>query len=328
MRITVTAMGSRGDVQPFAALAVALAARGHEATLVTHTEFEGLAAGRGVRFAPITGDIRQDLTSGIGRDLMEKGRNPLRIMRYMIESSKVYARRWGAEIIEAAQGSELVVATGASFYVGAPVAEKLGVPFVQAYPQPLVPSRRYPSPLVPPPPFPVPGAANLAMHHAVAQMFWQALRPATNMGRTEMLGLEPWPLRGPFARLRAERRPVLLAFSPEVVPPAPDWPDFVEATGYWFLDDPGDGPGGWTPPGDLARFLEAGPPPVYIGFGSMGVRDPEETGALVVEAVRRAGVRAVLASGWAGIGAADLPPEVHLIEGAPHDLLFPRMAAA
>ncbi|MEV4170701.1 nucleotide disphospho-sugar-binding domain-containing protein [Nonomuraea sp. NPDC049709] len=82
-----------------------------------------------------------------------------------------------------------------------------------------------------------------------------------------------------------------------------------------------------VPSPELAAFLEAGQAPVYIGFGSMAGNDPERIGRIVMEAVRLAAVRAVVASGWGGLRVRDLPDEVFQLDQAPHDWLFPRMAA-
>jgi sterol 3beta-glucosyltransferase len=83
----------------------------------------------------------------------------------------------------------------------------------------------------------------------------------------------------------------------------------------------------WQPPAALDAFLESGPAPVYIGFGSMGSRDPEQTAKLVLEAVKKTGQRAILQSGWGGLKADQLPNDVHLIGQTPHHWLFPKMAA-
>src|SRR5690606_27206671 len=101
----------------------------------------------------------------------------------------------------------------------------------------------------------------------------------------------------------------IYGFSSAIVPRPADWPDNHEVTGYWFLD----GDDAWSPPESLVRFLEAGPAPVYVGFGSMVIRDPEQTTRLVLEAIERSGQRAVLASGWGGLRSQALPPHVHLI---------------
>jgi UDP:flavonoid glycosyltransferase YjiC (YdhE family) len=117
--------------------------------------------------------------------------------------------------------------------------------------------------------------------------------------------------------------PVLYGFSPSVLPPPPDWSSEVHVTGYWFLDPPED----WTPPSRLVAFLEAGPPPLYIGFGSMGSRDPQKTSQLVLEALAPAKQRAVILSGWGGLETADLPAHAIAVDSVPFSWLFPRCAA-
>ena len=114
-----------------------------------------------------------------------------------------------------------------------------------------------------------------------------------------------------------------MAYSCHIVPRPVEWHSGIEVTGYWFLDRPS----AWLPPADLVRFLDAGPPPVYIGFGSMILADPEATVALVLAAVAQAGCRAVIAAGWGGLTPKALSPNVFALVEAPHDWLFPRMAA-
>ena len=115
---------------------------------------------------------------------------------------------------------------------------------------------------------------------------------------------------------------MLNGFSEHVVPRPADWGPNVHVTGYWFPEEEG-----WLPPEDLCRFIDAGSPPVFIGFGSMPVRKPEETTALLLEAIARSGVRAVLHRGWAGVGGEAPPESVFQIDYAPYGWLFPRMAA-
>jgi sterol 3beta-glucosyltransferase len=148
-------------------------------------------------------------------------------------------------------------------------------------------------------------------------------RGATNRWRVETLGLPPLPLGGPYRQIEREREIVLLGYSPSVVPKPPDWGEHIHVTGYWFLDRPDD----WQLPATLNAFLAAGPPPVYIGLGSMTGRDPEALTQLALDALRRAHQRGVLLAGWAGLGGLDLPDDVCLVDDIPHDWLFPRMAA-
>src|SRR5439155_25864439 len=95
-------------------------------------------------------------------------------------------------------------------------------------------------------------------------------------------------------------------------------------TGYWFLEATRD----WQPPARLSDFLEAGPPPVYVGFGSMHNRDAERVTELVVEALKLSGQRGILFTGWNGLGAVAGSDRLFALESdTPHDWLFPRMAA-
>jgi sterol 3beta-glucosyltransferase len=153
------------------------------------------------------------------------------------------------------------------------------------------------------------------------QVVWWTYGPLINQFRRETLRLPPQSARQNAAAWHGQ--PVLLGYSPQVVPHPADWPPNVHTTGYWFLDDDP----GWVPPPQLLEFLAAGERPVCIGFGSVVGSQREAWQRLLLEAVSRSGRRAVLLAGWAGLGGEQLPPNVLGLEAAPHDWLFPRMAA-
>lgn len=111
--------------------------------------------------------------------------------------------------------------------------------------------------------------------------------------------------------------------APALLPKPPDWDRDKHITGFWFLEHGQD----WTPPDELLDFLGSGPRPVYVGFGSMNNRDPEETTDLVVQALVRSGQRGILGLGWGGLASTKLPDSIFPIRSAPHDWVFPRMAA-
>jgi sterol 3beta-glucosyltransferase len=116
----------------------------------------------------------------------------------------------------------------------------------------------------------------------------------------------------------------LYAYSPHVVPRPDDWPAHHVVTGYWFLPPPAE----WQPSEELRAFLSAGPPPVYIGFGSMMTQDPQKTTALVTQALSQAGQRAVLVGGWGALeGGSSHSEDLLFINDVPHHWLFPQMAA-
>jgi len=135
----------------------------------------------------------------------------------------------------------------------------------------------------------------------------------------------PGSIRELYHRQEATRWPFIYGFSPAVVPRPPDWREGVEVAGYWWPQHPAN----WTPPPDLERFLAAGPPPVFVGFGSRNPADAARLTALVAEARRQAGVRMVIQAGWANLGTALQDDDDVLVIGeAPHDWLFPQMAAS
>jgi sterol 3beta-glucosyltransferase len=318
MNVTILASGSRGDVQPFVALGAGLARAGHRVRLAADGCFAGLVRAHGLAFAPISGDVRRQLETEWAA-LERRGSNPVVLLRALARDARRMAPVWAAEAHAACADADAILTGGASAYVGATLSERLGVPCVQGMLQPLAPTAAFPSPLMPP--RRLPGWANRLTHRAVLRLAWLAFRPMVN-GIREALGLPPWR-RLPVERFRTASL-MLCGISPLVLPPPPDWPPHVEMTGYWFLDDAD----GWAPGPDLATFLAAGPPPVYVGFGSMADRKAANTTAIVLEALRRSGRRAVVAAGWGGLGTGTLPDTVFPIGEAPHDRLLPLMAAA
>lgn len=117
--------------------------------------------------------------------------------------------------------------------------------------------------------------------------------------------------------------PVMHGISRHVLPFPSDWPAYASMTGYWFLNEPEN----WQPPASLNDFLQAGDPPVYIGFGSMAGTKTAKVSRIVVDALKQAKLRAILSTGWGGLDAKNLPESILQIDGAPHSWLFQRMAA-
>jgi sterol 3beta-glucosyltransferase len=137
----------------------------------------------------------------------------------------------------------------------------------------------------------------------------------------------PLPPGGYFAYLSRQQVPVLYAYSPTVVARPNDWPERFVVTGYWFLERPLN----WQPPPALSDFLADGPPPVYIGFGSMSSNRPHKLADVAIDALKMAGQRGILARGWGGLAFdginQPLTDDIFVVDDAPHDWLFPQMAA-
>lgn len=316
MRIAIHTLGTRGDIQPYLALALGLKAEGHEILIAGPTQFEAFIGARGIGFAPLPGEYLDLLETEEAKVAMSGGGGfaaGFRLMRHFRPiGRKQLSQEW-----EAAQrfGPELIIYHPKA--VGAPhIAERLSCPAVLASPLPgFTPTSEFASPFLP---FRSVGPFNRASHSVMAGSAAAIFRKFIDEWRMGELGLAKRP--GQALRPRA----ILYAYSPEVVPVPADWPSNAAVTGYWFLNEGGM----WRPDPQLADFLDAGGPPVYVGFGSMPGLDPQALVRDVSEALAQAGQRGVIATGGGAMdvrtGGAD---HIHVIKDAPHAQLFPLMSA-
>ena len=314
MNVTILTLGTRGDVQPYVALGAGLEEAGHEATLITGKGFEAMVSGRGLRYVALDVDLIELAQSQEGRDALRSPRGALRMARGLMPTMRrMLDDEWEAAV---SSGADAVVYHPKALG-GRHVAEALGVPGFLGLPVPaLSPTRAFPTPVLSLPN--LGGPLNKLSYEAFSRSITLPYRRMVNRWRERSLGLPALPLLASELRLRGERVVSLYPCSPRVVPVPADWDGSSAMTGYWFLD----GGSGWHPPDDLAAFLKEGPPPVYVGFGSTAP-DPEGSRAATLAALEKLGLRGVLATGRRGMAS----PEVIEIEGAPHDWLFPRMAA-
>ncbi|MGK3984467.1 glycosyltransferase [Sorangium sp. So ce136] len=311
MKAVLAPVGSRGDVQPMLALGAALARAGHEVSLCVAENYRSSVEALGLAYVRGGEDAQHLMTR---REV--KVRGPLRFTKWgrLIEIGRIMVREQFAALEEAARGADLIV--GTLLTTAAPsVAEHLGIPCFRAcYFPASMPTADLPSivfgALNGPPWF---NRATWKVHALVDNV---GLRALVNEYRvTRKLA----PIEDVYAHASSRLTP-LMAFDTEFAPLPGDFPA-VHATGYWFLDS--DEP----LPADVEEFLAAGDAPVYVGFGSMPSADPAECTAAVLAAVRRAGCRALLSSGWAGIGEGVRDPRCKVIGAVHHAALFPRLSA-
>ncbi|PRY00909.1 glycosyltransferase [Allonocardiopsis opalescens] len=312
--ITLIAVGTRGDTQPYVALGRALTARGYLVRLAANKSYAGLVTGAGLEHIPLGVDPQLLLSGPEGQELLSKGHRPLRFLRGLKKLVAPVIDDYFAELEAAGEGADAVVYSTMGF-MGSCAAERDGRPTLHAQLQPMEPTRE----------FPVFGGersfgklGNRLSYTAFEQVAWHLAREATNRGRSERIGLDPIGRRGAFHYLRDAEVPVLAAFSPTLVPRPMGWKRHVHITGFWFHDAPDD----YRPSPELAAFLAAGPPPVYVGFGSMV--PPEGMAETVREGVRRAGVRAIILGDPREQPSDD---QFHVVSDVPHNWLFPRVAA-
>jgi len=325
MRLAILTLGSRGDVQPYVALARGLAAAGYRPVVLAAPPFRGFVEAHGVEWRSFDcGDPRAMLHSPEGRAIVGQLGNPFKLLARLARLLEPMLEKGYTDLLQSTADAEaLLVAPTALTFAQGLRERRPELPFAGGFLQPGHPTAAFASWMFPEIPrwLPFSGALRRASHRLVWRLLFAVMRKANDRARASVLGLGP--ATNCFRDMCTERWPTLYGFSPTVVPKPPDWGSEVDVTGYWFLDhDPS-----WCPPAALEAFLAAGPPPICVGFGSMPSPDPAALSRAVVGALARAGRRGILLSGWGALGDVELPETVLALESAPHDWLYPRVAA-
>ncbi|MEU5209519.1 glycosyltransferase [Streptomyces sp. NPDC020742] len=316
-RILLTAAGSHGDVAPYTGLGARLRAAGHEVTLATHDAYAPLVRAAGLGFRRLPADPR---SARPGDPAPRDGAPTSR--RALMRRATAFINELGdglADAVAEEPDTDLLLLSATTAPLGRHLAEALGIPALELPVVPQAPTGDFP-PIVS-------GGrslgprANRAIGRLSLRIVDRLYADATRALRAR-LGLPPATARAVRRRTEAAGRPVLHGFSQVLLPRPTDWPDALTVVGNWW---PWHAPDAQLP-SHIRDFLAAGPPPVFIGFGSMAGGAGERLSALAVDALRRARLRGILQSGWAGL-AADPSEDLLTVDEVPHALLFPHTAA-
>jgi UDP:flavonoid glycosyltransferase YjiC (YdhE family) len=311
MKIALAVEGSRGDVYPMLELGASFAAAGHRIAICANPDFRASAEERGFEFRPLGNNIREFLTSRAGA--ITGG--ALKLMRELDRYSRENLILQFDTLSEITRDVDLLFGGGV-LVAGPTAAERNGIPYrYVAYCPVIFPSREYT------PCFFLKSQfrsrwANGCWWRIVGALVNAMNLPGINRRRAE-LGLRP--VRDAFQHMVSERP--ILAADAELAPCPADAPAQIEQIPclHPFEGEP--------LPAKLEAFLASGPPPVYLGFGSMPDPDPGATTGKLLDAVQALGCRALVSRGWAGLGEGPLPEGVFALEEISHMALFPRVAA-
>ncbi|KAG6944926.1 hypothetical protein JG688_00016833, partial [Phytophthora aleatoria] len=341
MRICIIIVGTRGDVQPFLAIAQRLQQDGHHVRLATHAVYRDFVMSHGVEFYPLGGDPKELAAYMVktGGHLIPTKIETLTkdVPRNKEMIKEIVNSTWPAVSAPDPDGggpgvpgkpfqAQAIIANPVS-YGHIHVAERLGVPLHIMFPQPWVPTTAFPHPLANMPYTDELKKANYLSYKMVDLLMWQGTEGLINEFRTKVLKLRKIR-NGDGGRdlLLDLHIPHAFMWSPELVPKPADWGDIYDVIGTVTLS--GGSNSSYTPSPELETFLGRDGGPIFVGFGSMVLADPLATTKMIIEAAQQARARVLIQSSWSDMaGDLDIPDNVFFIGNCPHDWLMPRVCA-
>jgi len=306
MRLLALTYGTEGDTRPLVMLCHGLRQAGHDVLLLAEASTLGSARELDVPHASLEGDIHDEVVA-----LVARGNGLAAASRGLARMAGRHVPAWMAQADAASAGCDAVLTGGLAALVGLSVAERHGLPAIGTGMIPLTPTGDFASPFLPP--LPLPAFLRRASYGLVNQTVWRTFRGPINAARAT-LGQRP-------RRELWNDLPMLYGISPQLLPPPRDWPADHVVCGQWRMSEQP-----WSPPAGLQAFLDAGPAPVYLGFGSMTGFDRERVLPALLQAL--APRRVLLFPGWSGLPSGALPDTVFVLGPTPHEALFPRCALA
>ncbi|KAI0411012.1 sterol glucosyltransferase [Xylaria grammica] len=330
LNIVIQVVGSRGDIQPFVALGCELQKDGHRVRLATHNTFQKWVLDSGLEFYPIGGDPSELMA------YMVKNPGLIPSMASLRAGEIQKKRKMVAQMLDGCWQSCLAPdpQTGTPFVANAIIAnppsfahihcaQALGVPLHLMFTMPWSSTRAFPHPLANMKrKTDNQGTANFVSFSIVEWMTWQGLGDIINDWRNS-IDLEPVPLTEGPNLAETLKIPFTYCWSPSLISKPFDWPEYIDVCGFIFREPPQ-----YTPPNELRDFLEKGPPPIYIGFGSIVIDNPDEATQLLIDTTKAMGVRALISRGWSGLGnTGDTHDHIMYLDDCPHEWLFQHVSA-
>ncbi|KAH8203054.1 hypothetical protein TruAng_002782 [Truncatella angustata] len=331
LNIVIQVVGSRGDVQPFIALGNELQKHGHRVRLATHDVFDSFVRGSGIEFFPIGGDPAELMAYMVRNPALIPSMKSLRASDIQKKRKMMDEMLHGCwlsciepdPVSSAPFVADAIIANPPSF-AHVHCAQALSIPVHLMFTMPWSTTKAFPHPLANLKNAGNSGAeprlANSLSYSVVEFLTWQGLGDVINDWRDE-LDMEPIAFSEGPKLAETLKIPFTYCWSPALVPKPSDWGTHIDVCGFFFREPPN-----YSPPPELVQFINSGPPPIYIGFGSIVIDDPERMTSLILDAIHRSGVRALISRGWSNLGGAATGNVMYLGD-CPHEWLFQHVAA-
>ncbi len=320
MNYCILALGSRGDVQPFIALALGLQAQGHQVVIAAAHDYQALVESYGCQFAPLIGSIQHLLDPEQMAAGLAAGRGA--IIKQFLQQTPPIIRQLMIDALAACSAADCLIVASLGIWPALHLAEHLQIPVVVAHMHPYGATSQTAHHFAPQLTWP---AYRRMSYRLAEQLQWQVLRMAFNQARQQVLQRSRLSASQLWLRSRNFQPPSLYAYSALVAPPPANWPDDGAITGYWVLEPAAN----WQAPAAVHDFLAAGSAPITISFGSMlhGQQRGAELSQLLIAASQKAKVRLIINQGWGDLAQGQLPANCLAVNGLVYAWLFERVAA-
>ncbi|XP_015875627.1 sterol 3-beta-glucosyltransferase UGT80A2-like [Ziziphus jujuba] len=321
LQIVILIVGTRGDVQPFIAIGKRLQEDGHRVRLATHANFKDFVRTAGLEFFPLGGDPK--VLAGYmvkNKGFLPSGPSDIPVQRNQIKEildSLLPACENDDPDTKTPFKADAIIANPPA-YGHTHVAEKLKVPLHIFFTMPWTPTSEFPHPLSR-----VSKQIGYRLSYQIVDvLIWLGIRDMINDFRKKKLKLRPMTYLG--GSYSSPDVPYGYIWSPHLVPKPKDWGPKIDVVGFCFLDLASN----YEPPDTLVKWLNEGDKPIYIGFGSLPVQEPEKMTKIIVQALERTGQRGIINKGWGGLGELEEQKDfVYFLDNCPHDWLFQRCSA-
>lgn len=296
LQIVMLIVGTRGDVQPFIAIGKKLQDYGHRVRLATHANYKEFVMTAGLEFFPVGGDPK--VLAGYmvkNKGFLPSGPSEIPVQRNQLKEIiySLLAACTDPEIDSGVPFKADAIIANPIAYGYQHVAEALKLPLHVFFTMPWTPTSEFPHPLsrVKQP------AGYRLSYQIIDSLIWLGMRDMINDLRKKKLKLRPVTYLSGSQGSDSDI-PHGYIWSPHLAPKPKDWGPKIDVVGFCFLDLASN----YQPPHSLVEWLNAGPMPVYVGFGSLPVEDPENMTQIIVEALEITGQRGIISKGWGGLG--------------------------
>jgi len=315
MNIGIFTYGTRGDVQPYIALALGLIENGHGVTIAAPENFKDLVVGYGVTFHPLCGNAEEGMNSPAGQKVLQTG-NTIKLMKFFYKALHDIRQPLRQSYMDGISKVDYIIANLATLPIVSAIAEKQNKKMALTYFMP---------PVALTDEFPMSGldffnfrGYNKLSYKLGHAAYWKFVKEETNEFRKE-LGLQP--LTENLIDHIGRQKPLdLYCISPSLIPQPADWGDTHKITGFLMVPAKKTAAGNELNARALNEWLAQGPPPIYMGFGSNGVGSQLKIGAILESVLNHTTERILFCTGWALY--ADLPkhPNLFITKYVDHDV--------